>query len=82
MADIRELKKSIKNVHLTFAIECQNIGYAVIQIVSTTHLGYQGLMLRLYCHNPHMQTLGNRNNRTFAFYAAATTTGTNCFQIK
>lgn len=81
-ADIRELKKSLKNVQLTFATVCQNIGYAAIQIGSTTHLGYQGLMLKLYCHNPHMQTLGHRNNRTFAFYAAATTTSINCFQIK
>jgi hypothetical protein len=81
-ADVREHKKSIKNVQLTFAPECQNIGYAVIQIGSMTHLCYQGIMLKLYCHNPHMQTLGHRNNPTFAFYTAATTNSTNCFQIK
>jgi hypothetical protein len=65
--DVRERKKSIKDVQLTFATECQNIGYAVIQTGSTTHLGYQGLMLKLHCLNPHMQTLGHRNNLTFAF---------------
>jgi hypothetical protein len=64
------------------ATECQNNGYAVIQIGSTTHLGYQGLMLKLYCHNPHKKTLGYRNNLSFAFYTAATTTSTNYFQIK